>query len=332
MSRPARARLDADDRLLNADEWITALNRRAGGTEDRLVLAPILTIGRLARRLGVVIARPVRLADGETDLEAWLRAEPEAGGAVRLTLADWRSRPAAERRHPAPAEPDPPAAEPLLPAQFAEPLRRALDRPVRRIVATAELIREDGGADVPQTYRDYARDIANAGRHLQALLEDLVTLNGVEEEAPAAERVDLAEAARRAADLLTVRAAEAAVTVQPPAGATAASGDFRRILQIAVNLIGNAVDHSPTDGRVTVSSGGGPTARLTVDDEGPGVPVDQRERIFDQFVRLDPEARPGSGLGLYISRRLARAMGGDIRVSESPMGGARFTLTLPTAD
>lgn len=328
MTEPAHGFLNADDRLAEADPALAALNAHAGATEDRLVLPPVLALARLARRLGVVIARPVRLADGEEDVEVWLRAEPTGDGGVRLTLADWRARPAADRRHAAPEEPDELEADPLLPVNFAEPLRRALDRPVRRIVATAELLHADDDPDVPQPYRDYARDIAQAGRHLQALLEDLVTLNGVED-APDAERIDLAEAARRAIDLLTVRAAETGVRVTRPDGQVFALADFRRTLQIAVNLIGNAINHSPRGGEVVVSVMAGATARLTVDDEGPGILAEQRERIFGQFVRLDPAERPGSGLGLYICRRLSRAMAGEVRASDSPAGGARFTLTLP---
>jgi signal transduction histidine kinase len=66
-------------------------------------------------------------------------------------------------------------------------------------------------------------------------------------------------------------------------------------------------------------------------DQGAGVPADSRERIFNKFERLGRSDPGGSGLGLYISRRLARAMGGDIEVDDAPDGGARFTLFLPVA-
>lgn len=328
MSGPSHARLSADDRLLDTDDQLAELNKRAGAEEDRLVLVPVLAIARLARRLGVLVARPVRLADEEEDVEVWVRARPEPDGSVRLTLADWRTRSPRAQRHEHP-EPEQEAEAPLLPSQFAEPLRRALDRPIRRIVAIAETLHADENEEVPQTYRDYARDIVQAGRHLQALLEDLVTLNGVEEEAPAAEPLELGEVSRRAADLLTVRASDARVRVLVSGEQAFATGDFRRTLQIAVNLIGNAINHSPVDGQIDVTVSSGADARMIVDDEGPGVPPESRERVFGQFVRLEPNETPGSGLGLYISRRLVRAMGGELRVGDSPSGGARFTLTLP---
>ena len=331
MTGPVNARLDADDRLVETDAALARLNAAAGAEDDALVLIPLLTVARLARRLGTLIARPVLLADDDEDVELWVRAQPEADGAVRLTLAEWRSRPVRPPREP--VEPAQDGAGALLPPDLAGPLRRALDRPIRGIVATAESLRAVGGDEVPQTYRDYARDIANAGRHLQALLDDLVTLNGVEDDPPiAADRIDLADVARRAADLLTVRAARAGMTVEVPPGPAWALGDFRRALQVAVNLIGNAISHAPDDTtvRVTCSTDHAATT-LSVEDEGPGVQEEERERVFERFVRLNPGDTPGSGLGLYISRRLARAMDGDVVVGAADGGGARFVLRLPAA-
>lgn len=99
---------------------------------------------------------------------------------------------------------------------------------------------------------------------------------------------------------------------------------LRRVLR---NLLDNARRHA--DGRVTVTVAEG---RLDVDDDGPGVPSADRERIFERFSRLD-DARDrdagGSGLGLAIARETARAAGGDVTVEDSPLGGARFTLRVP---
>ncbi len=332
MNAPVHGRLDADDRLTSADDALARLNARAGAEDDRLVLVPVITLARLARRLGTLVSRPVLLADQDTDLEVWLRAQPEADGGVRLTLADWRTRPVASSRSAPVAVESGTGEPPLLTADFAEPLRRALDRPIRRIVATAETLRAADPGEVPQPYRDYARDIADAGRHLQALLEDLVTLNGVEEGVPvAADRIELSEVARRAADLLTVRAGDAGIVVEVDGEAAPAVGDFRRALQIAVNLIGNAITHAPRGSSVRVTCRAADAATLVVDDEGRGVAREDRERIFGQFVRIEPGDTPGSGLGLYISRRLARAMGGDVTAGDGGGGGARFTLALPAA-
>ena len=108
-----------------------------------------------------------------------------------------------------------------------------------------------------------------------------------------------------------------------------AIGDFGRVLQILVNLIGNAVRYSPEESAVWVRSEvEGDTAVVIVADQGKGIAPDDQQRIFEKFERVDPNEPGGSGLGLYISRRLARAMGGDITVDSAPGKGARFILTL----
>ncbi|WP_264000763.1 sensor histidine kinase, partial [Mycobacterium pseudoshottsii] len=108
--------------------------------------------------------------------------------------------------------------------------------------------------------------------------------------------------------------------------------DPQRVVQILANLVDNARRHTPAGGTVAIDArAAGGRAFLTVTDTGPGVPDDQRERIFERLVRLD-EARDrdrgGAGLGLSIARALARAHGGDlVNVPHRP--GARFVLTLP---
>jgi signal transduction histidine kinase len=105
------------------------------------------------------------------------------------------------------------------------------------------------------------------------------------------------------------------------------------VLQILLNLVGNAISYSP-DGstvRVEVAREAG-RARAIVSDEGPGIPTEKLESVFDKFERLGRGGDGGSGLGLYISRRLARAMGGDLTASSTLGEGARFTLELPAGD
>jgi len=109
-------------------------------------------------------------------------------------------------------------------------------------------------------------------------------------------------------------------------------GDESRLLQVTSALITNAINYTPAGGNVTVSAEADAAAwRLHVDDNGPGIPVEDRERIFERFVRLDPSrsAAGGSGLGLSICRRLMLLMGGAVSAGESPFGGARLELELP---
>ena len=102
-----------------------------------------------------------------------------------------------------------------------------------------------------------------------------------------------------------------------------------------VNLVDNAIKYSPEGGEIEVAltrSGG--VVRFEVRDRGLGIPASQRERVFDKFIRLDPNLRRGiggTGLGLYISRELVRRMGGRIWVDGRVGGGSVFYLELPAS-
>lgn len=221
-------------------------------------------------------------------------------------------------------------------SEFGEKLEKALRDPLDHIIAEAERIGARQEGDLAPDYEGYAIDIASAGRHLLSLVDDLVDLQAVERPdfAPAREAIDLAEIARQAAGLLAMRAAERQVRLTAPGSAEQlhAIGEHRRVLQIVVNLVSNAIHYSPADGDVRIEVKRDGTASLCVSDEGKGVPREDRERIFGKFERLDPLDPGGTGLGLYIARRLARAMGGDLQCEggePGASGGACFKLTLP---
>ena len=217
---------------------------------------------------------------------------------------------------------------------FSRRLDRALRLPLGRIIANADTINAGTEGPIPPEYADYAADIASAGRHLLGLVDDLVDLQAIErpEFQPAAEAVDLADVSRRAAGLLQVRAASRQVRIDRPSATDSlpATGEFRRALQVLVNLIGNAVRYSPEGGMVWIRlERDGAVAAVIVADQGKGIAEEDQARIFEKFTRVDPTEGTGSGLGLYIARRLARAMGGDITVDSAPGQGARFVFTLP---
>ncbi len=217
---------------------------------------------------------------------------------------------------------------------FAQQLDAALRGPLARIISSADLIYERGDGPLRHDYAGYAGDISSAGRHLLGLVDDLVDLQAVDHAGfqVESETVDLADLARRAAGLLSVRAADRGVRIDPPATDEKldAQGDFRRVLQILVNLVGNAVRYSPEGASVWIRiEEEGDLAAIIVADQGKGIAAADQARIFDKFERVDQNEPGGSGLGLYISRKLARAMGGDISVDSAPGQGARFVLTLP---
>ena len=217
---------------------------------------------------------------------------------------------------------------------FGMQLGPALRQPLGKIIANAETISSKLEGPLRGDYASYAKDIASAGRHLLDLVNDLSDLEAIErpEFTVAGDDIYLVDLAHRAAGLLAVKAADHQIRLELPDKELKlpACGEFRRSLQILVNLIGNAIRYSP-DGSViklAVAADQG-FARITVSDQGDGIAAEDQERIFEKFERLGRSGDGGSGLGLFISRRLARAMGGSLAVESVAGKGSTFTLSLP---
>lgn len=213
-------------------------------------------------------------------------------------------------------------------------LAPVLRQPIARIVANAETIRARLAGPLPDAYAEYATDIANAGRLLLGLLDDLGDLEALEAEdfTTAPDPIDLAEVARQAAGILSLRAQEKGIIVEAPGmdESLPVIAEFRRALQVLINLIGNAIRYSPERSRIWIGlDQEGARARVVVTDEGPGLSAQDQAIVFEKFERLGRTGDGGSGLGLYISRRLARAMGGDLSIESAPGQGARFILEVP---
>ncbi len=212
-------------------------------------------------------------------------------------------------------------------AAFDDALDEALRSPLDRIIETAERFVERADGPLRSDYASYGNDIAAAARHL------LSVIRGMSEEAAHEQSsIDLAALAAEAVVMLEATAEERGVTIELDAiERLPASGEERAVIQILVNLIINAIHHSPESGivRLTFAQTQG-TASLTVADQGPGIAIADQQRIFERFERAH-EREGGTGLGLAISRRLARSMGGDVTLDSAPGDGARFTLTLPVA-
>jgi len=209
-----------------------------------------------------------------------------------------------------------------------------LRQPIARIIANAETIRTRLAGPLADEYSDYAADIAAAGQHLLDLVDDLADLEVVEsvDFTTAPDHVDLADIARRAAGILGVRAREKRITIDSPKPGESARAiaEFRRVLQVLLNLLGNAIRYAPEGSQVWIRlEQDGTTAQVIVADQGPGLTPEQQARVFEKFERLGRSGDGGSGFGLYISRRLARAMGGELSVESAQGQGARFILSLP---
>ena len=149
---------------------------------------------------------------------------------------------------------------------------------------------------------------------------------------PVWREVDPEEASRRAATGFepAAEAKRLVVRVEMPEGVGNLRTDPVRLQQILVNLLSNAVRHSPEGGRITLGvRPNGKTVEFLVQDEGSGIAPEALERIFEPFERFDPHSGLGTGLGLPVSRRLAEVLGGRLTVRSTPGEGAIFILELP---
>jgi len=210
---------------------------------------------------------------------------------------------------------------------FEESLDEALRSPLARIISAADHIVERGDGPLRSDYADYASDIAAAGRHLLSVIRAMG-----QGTAAAAQRIDVEQLARDAVGLVQPTADQRGIVIAVGRSNApcSAAGEAHAIVQILVNVLGNAVRHSPDDATVAVlfdQTNG--ECRVTIADHGPGIAPADQQRIFERYERVG-SAPDGSGLGLAISRRLAREMGGDIRLESAPGEGARFMLVLPT--
>jgi signal transduction histidine kinase len=188
---------------------------------------------------------------------------------------------------------------------------------------------------LPPAYRTILERTIESNDALQRLAETLLLVSRYEsgEASRRREPVDLERLAR---DVVTEleplwRAKHVAVALEAR-DAPAALGDERELRRALVNLLANAVAWTPPGRRIEVRVGADARgARVSVEDEGYGVPEHERARLFER-VREGPSRQgAGSGLGLYLVRRIAEGHGGNVSYAPRPGGGSAFTLTLPLA-
>jgi two-component system sensor histidine kinase BaeS len=266
----------------------------------------------LARR----VARPVRrVAEASRELARGQHPEPVPveGGTELETLANAFNDLAVQLAKAREAE-----------RSFLLSVSHELKTPLTAIRGYAEAV-EDGAIDA----REAAATVAVEAARLERLVRDLLDLARMNrsEFSVRSEAVDLAEVAREVARRHEPTARELGVDLRAVAGEAWVLGDADRILQIASNLVENALRETPGGGAVTVEAAG---SRLVVSDTGPGIPAADLPHAFERFYLYDKFGRDrliGSGLGLAIVRQLATAMGGTVDV-ESSDAGTTFTVTL----
>ena len=229
-------------------------------------------------------------------------------------------------------------------SDFLAMMSHELRTPLNAIGGHVQLVEMELHGPINDRQRDALSRVQRSQRHLLALINDVLNLVRAESAAvefqtePIALLPFLSDVTELLGPLFTsadigleVRAAQSA---DPPS----VSADREKVHQIVLNLLGNALKFTPAGGSVSIEVGPADDARslirIDVRDTGVGIPADKLEQIFQPFVQLGASAseqRRGIGLGLSISRALARGMGGDLSASRGPECGSILSLTLPRA-
>jgi PAS domain S-box-containing protein len=220
----------------------------------------------------------------------------------------------------------------VLKDDFIAVVSHELRTPLVPIKGWAQTLLSRGDRLSDEQRRTAVQSILTQAQRLEALVLNI--LESARVEAGPAQPVDLVDVAAVAAhiveDMLAARP-ERVIRVQSPQARCPVRGSMMWVDRALANLIANAVKYSPDDSPVeVVVASDDATVTVSITDLGPGISAEAHERIFERFERLEESRKQtGTGLGLYIARRLARAMGGEVTVSSAPGAGSTFVLALP---
>ena len=215
-----------------------------------------------------------------------------------------------------------------------------LRTPLTTVLAAIELL-QGGHAKDPAEREEFLNQGLAGCHHMMFLLNDLLDHAALESGKLRLEHRDcpvgelLGEAVRLLRPFAIARGVR--LQIEVPAGNPAVRGDRRRILQVAFNLLGNAMKFSPPEGKVVLRAARREaTVRFEVLDEGSGVPADKRGLLFTKFGQLHQERTPaphGTGLGLWLSRTLVEQMGGTIGYApRTDVQGSVFWFEMPCSE
>jgi signal transduction histidine kinase len=184
--------------------------------------------------------------------------------------------------------------------------------------------------------QEYVADIYQSGTHLLHLIEDILALSRIEagQIELQTQLLDVARLMESCVTMVRGMMAARALTlkVRAPGESLTVRGDERRLTQIGCNLLSNAIKFSPDHGTIEFRSWrDGGQGVFSVEDQGPGVPSEFHERIFEQFFRV-PSDHEGTGLGLTLAKQLVELHGGRIWLESESGQGSSFCFSLPLAE
>ncbi|HUQ75445.1 MAG TPA: GAF domain-containing protein [Burkholderiales bacterium] len=221
-------------------------------------------------------------------------------------------------------------------SDFLAHMSHELRTPLNAIIGFSEVLRERMFGELNERQDDYLKDIHESGKHLLALINDILDLSKIEAGRMELElsRFHLPSAISNALVLVRERALRHGVRLESEVDPRLAEfqADERKVKQVLLNLLSNAVKFTPDGGRVDV------TARLDTDcveiavrDTGIGIAAEDQASLFEEFKQVGNSSRKaeGTGLGLALTKRFVELHGGRMRVESAPGKGSTFAFTLP---
>jgi signal transduction histidine kinase len=224
-------------------------------------------------------------------------------------------------------------------SQFLANMSHELRTPLNAIAGYVDLLSLGVRGPVTEQQKEDLERIRRSQQHLLSIINDLLNFSRVEagQVSYQIESVAVGETVDAVAAMIEPQAAAKGLilSVSDCASAPYVLVDAPKLQQILLNLLTNAVKFTPSGGSVRISCGrNGERVQIAVSDTGPGIPKNMQEMVFEPFVQLGrslSSAHEGAGLGLAISRDLARAMGGDLTLRSEEGRGATFAVSLPSA-
>ena len=224
-------------------------------------------------------------------------------------------------------------------SDFLATMSHELRTPLNAMLGYTELLAMGLPVPIPEPAREHVTRIGLSARHLLQIIEEILSFSRMEagREIVDSAPVDLAELVREVSAIIEPLAQGKGLRFETDAGdiPVRLQTDGRKLRQILVNLLGNAVkftDEGEVELSVTERNG---ELLFRVRDTGIGIAPEHAERLWEPFWQADQSNRRkagGTGLGLAVSRRLARLLGGDLLVESTPGEGSTFTLALPGND
>ena len=301
------------------------LNRLVAAIKKSRDGMPISVDWKSRDEIGLVFREFQNLQDRQFEVQAQLRHELDRREKILTDLRKMKD--AAEQASRAKTE-------------FLATMSHELRTPLNAIIGFSEVIKDEafGRMNVPQ-YREYSIDIHNSGIHLLAIINDILDMSKIEagEMTPDEKPFDLAQVAGAAVRLISEDAAKRNIELisDVPDDLPAFYGDQRMIKQILINLLSNAVKFTPEKGRIKLAASADADGfRISVADNGIGIPADKIETVLEPFGQVDSRlerAYEGTGLGLPLVKSMVKLHGGGLAIDSRVGVGTTIEIRFPAS-